>query len=180
MKNIFVVDGNLAIHPAKVKESDWKKAIFFAEIGGQSIVVKKGELTQISIDLTAYAGFETEEEAGFFQTKVRKEREKQRALRFLAKKSDGFQWKVGERVFSKDSLIEEVEKESEIGNLVVQKTAEFTDPDDDTPVTNQLGKRRICLLCDTEILCVKAGAGNVLCCDQETEVLNPRPLPSSD
>ncbi|MBE0415049.1 MAG: hypothetical protein IBX36_00705 [Dehalococcoidia bacterium] len=45
---------------------------------------------------------------------------------------------------------------------------------------NQLGKRFKCEVCGTEVLCVKAGEGSVVCCDKEMVLQKPRPLPSSD
>ncbi len=48
------------------------------------------------------------------------------------------------------------------------------------PVANQLGKRFKCSVCETEVLCVKAGDGSAICCDKEMEIQEPRPLPSSD
>jgi len=47
-------------------------------------------------------------------------------------------------------------------------------------VANQLGKRFKCPVCNTEVLCVKAGEGAVVCCDKDMEIQEPRPLPSSD
>jgi len=47
-------------------------------------------------------------------------------------------------------------------------------------VANQLGKRYRCAKCGTEALCTKAGDGVIICCDQEMEVQEPRPIPSSD
>ena len=47
-------------------------------------------------------------------------------------------------------------------------------------MANQLGKRFKCPICNTEVLCVKAGEGAVICCDKEMEIQEPRPLPSSD
>ncbi len=47
-------------------------------------------------------------------------------------------------------------------------------------MANQLGKRYRCPKCNTEILCTKAGEGVVICCGQEMEIQEPRPLPSSD
>jgi len=47
-------------------------------------------------------------------------------------------------------------------------------------MASQLGKRYRCQKCGTEILCTKAGDGAVTCCDQEMELQEPRPLPSSD
>jgi len=45
---------------------------------------------------------------------------------------------------------------------------------------NQLGKRFKCQSCGSEVLCTKAGEGTVNCCNQEMEIQEPRPLPSSD
>ena len=45
---------------------------------------------------------------------------------------------------------------------------------------NQLGKRYKCSVCNTEVLCTKAGDGSIMCCDKEMEMQEPRPLPSSD
>ncbi len=47
-------------------------------------------------------------------------------------------------------------------------------------MASQLGKRYKCLVCGTEILCVKAGEGVMICCGQEMEVQEPRTIPSSD
>jgi len=47
-------------------------------------------------------------------------------------------------------------------------------------VANQLGKRYRCAVCGTEILCTKAGEGVAKCCDQEMEIQEPKPIPSSD
>ena len=45
---------------------------------------------------------------------------------------------------------------------------------------NQLGKRFKCPVCSTEVLCTKASEGTIICCGQEMEVQQPRPVPSSD
>ncbi|MBM3926665.1 MAG: desulfoferrodoxin [SAR202 cluster bacterium] len=47
-------------------------------------------------------------------------------------------------------------------------------------MANQLGKRYACKKCGTLVLCVKAGVGVAVCCDQPMEVQAPRSLPSSD
>ncbi|MCJ7744060.1 MAG: hypothetical protein MUO99_05820, partial [Dehalococcoidales bacterium] len=47
-------------------------------------------------------------------------------------------------------------------------------------VASQLGKRYRCKVCGTEVLCVKAGEGSVNCDGQEMELVQPRPIPSSD
>ncbi|MBI4497811.1 MAG: hypothetical protein HY689_07935 [Chloroflexi bacterium] len=45
---------------------------------------------------------------------------------------------------------------------------------------NQLGKRYVCEICGTEILCTKPGAGEVGCDGQPMKLQVPKPLPSSD
>ncbi len=41
-------------------------------------------------------------------------------------------------------------------------------------------KRYKCEECGTEALCTKAAEGQPTCCDKEMEVIEPKPLPSSD
>jgi hypothetical protein len=45
---------------------------------------------------------------------------------------------------------------------------------------NQLGKRFKCSVCNTEVLCTKAGDGEVQCCGKVMAAQEPKPLPSSD
>ena len=47
-------------------------------------------------------------------------------------------------------------------------------------VANQLGKRFFCEVCDTEVLCTKAGQGAVQCCGKDMVLREPKPLPSAD
>ena len=47
-------------------------------------------------------------------------------------------------------------------------------------MANQLGKRYRCAKCGTEVLCTKAGQGEVICCDQAMNTQEARPIPSSD
>jgi len=47
-------------------------------------------------------------------------------------------------------------------------------------VVSELGKRYRCQVCGTEVLCVKAGPENIVCCDQEMELQEPKTIPSSD
>lgn len=47
-------------------------------------------------------------------------------------------------------------------------------------VANQLGKRFFCDVCDTEVLCTKAGVGAIQCCGKDMELREPKPLPSAD
>ena len=44
----------------------------------------------------------------------------------------------------------------------------------------QLGKRYLCQVCGTEVLCNKPGAGSLVCCDKEMGLKEEKPLPSSD
>jgi desulfoferrodoxin-like iron-binding protein len=47
-------------------------------------------------------------------------------------------------------------------------------------VATELGKRYRCKVCGTEVLAVKAGEGTPNCDGQDMELLQPRPVPSSD
>jgi desulfoferrodoxin-like iron-binding protein len=47
-------------------------------------------------------------------------------------------------------------------------------------MATQLGKRYKCEVCGTEILCIKAGAGPVICCGKEVTSQEAKPIPSSD
>jgi len=47
-------------------------------------------------------------------------------------------------------------------------------------VASQLGKRYKCEVCNTEILCIKAGAGQTECCGKPVKLQEPKPIPSSD
>ncbi len=47
-------------------------------------------------------------------------------------------------------------------------------------MASQLGKRYRCEVCGTEILCIKAGPGEVVCCGKEVVLQQPKPIPSSD
>ncbi|MFH0769562.1 MAG: hypothetical protein V1932_08410 [Chloroflexota bacterium] len=47
-------------------------------------------------------------------------------------------------------------------------------------MASQLGKRYRCSVCGTEVLCVKAGTGVVICCGKQMEVKETKPLASSD
>lgn len=47
-------------------------------------------------------------------------------------------------------------------------------------MASQLGKRYRCTVCGTEVLCVKSGESNLVCCGQEMEIQEPRTIPSSD
>ena len=47
-------------------------------------------------------------------------------------------------------------------------------------MASQLGKRYVCEVCGTELLCVKAGAGVMTCCDKEMQLQQPKTIASSD
>ena len=47
-------------------------------------------------------------------------------------------------------------------------------------MATQLGKRYRCAKCGTEVLCTKAGDGDLSCDGQPMEVQEARPVPSSD
>ena len=44
----------------------------------------------------------------------------------------------------------------------------------------KLGKRYRCEACGAEVLCTKAGEGNLECCDRVMQTQEPKPVPSSD
>ncbi|MFC1952733.1 desulfoferrodoxin [Chloroflexota bacterium] len=47
-------------------------------------------------------------------------------------------------------------------------------------MASQLGKRYKCQVCGTETLCVKTGVSDIVCCEQEMEIQEPKTIPSSD
>lgn len=47
-------------------------------------------------------------------------------------------------------------------------------------MANQLGKRYVCAICGTEVLCTKTGTGEVQCDGAPMTLQVPKPLPSSD
>ena len=79
LKEIFVVDGNLAIHSVKVPLPEWedKSGVFPAQLGSQSIIVQRGGWTKF----TTYASFETREETEGFILGVKKVREMEKERR---------------------------------------------------------------------------------------------------
>jgi len=44
----------------------------------------------------------------------------------------------------------------------------------------QLGKRYLCEDCGSEVLCKKPGSGDFNCCDKNMQLIEAKPLPSSD
>jgi desulfoferrodoxin-like iron-binding protein len=60
-----------------------------------------------------------------------------------------------------------------------------TQPQDGSPmevrrVSNELGKRYQCATCGTEVLCVHAGEGSLMCCGERMQTKGPQQLPASD
>ena len=47
-------------------------------------------------------------------------------------------------------------------------------------MANLLGKRFVCEVCGTQVLCTKAGDGTAQCCNKEMTLQQPKPLPSAD
>jgi hypothetical protein len=47
-------------------------------------------------------------------------------------------------------------------------------------MANTLGKRYQCAKCDAQILVTKAGDGELECHGEKMQLLQPKPLPSSD
>ena len=47
-------------------------------------------------------------------------------------------------------------------------------------MANLLGKRYACAECGAQVLVTKAGDGTLACHDHSMEVMQPKPLPSSD
>ena len=47
-------------------------------------------------------------------------------------------------------------------------------------MSNQLGKRFQCETRNTEVLCIKAGEGAIVCCGKAMELMQPKVLPSAD
>lgn len=50
----------------------------------------------------------------------------------------------------------------------------------DAETAVQLGKRYRCEACGAEVLCTKPGDGPIVCDGAVMEIMEPRPLPSSD
>lgn len=47
-------------------------------------------------------------------------------------------------------------------------------------MASEMGKRYSCAVCESQVLIVKAGEGDLECHDQPMETVEPKPLPSSD
>lgn len=65
MKQVFIVDGAMEIHPLEISASDWEKEVFTASLeDGQPIVAKRSDSTARFI---TYIAFETEAGAVKYQ-----------------------------------------------------------------------------------------------------------------
>jgi desulfoferrodoxin-like iron-binding protein len=47
-------------------------------------------------------------------------------------------------------------------------------------MANALGKRYSCATCGSEVLCTKAGAGEIVCCGKPMKTQEAKAIPSSD
>jgi desulfoferrodoxin-like iron-binding protein len=47
-------------------------------------------------------------------------------------------------------------------------------------MANALGKRYSCATCGSEVLCTKAGTGEVVCCGKPMKTQEAKAIPSSD
>jgi len=111
---------------------------------------------------------------------------KEKALNSLRNQPDNFRWAIKDTILERDGLIREVETSSEIGVTIIGLMLGISSmpgidlPDKNDSSKNMLGKRYRCLLCGTEVLSTKAGAGRVSCHEQLMASVEPRQLPSSD
>ena len=104
-----------------------------------------------------------------------KAEDKKKALEFLGEQKDEFRWNIDGKMYSKTTLVDNINEGSEFGANVVKLVGGFGKADG-----NALGKRIRCLICNTELLVTKGGPGKASCCDQDMVVLAPRLIPSSD
>lgn len=65
VKEVFIVDGNLAINPVQVPLTEWEdpSGYFFATVGGQLVMALRGGWDET----TTYAGFGSQQEAEEFR-----------------------------------------------------------------------------------------------------------------
>lgn len=105
--------------------------------------------------------------------------DKDTALEVIASRAENFRWVVDDIAFTRDRIIENIKAESWAGTrfiaLVKERSMEVEDKS-----TNLLGKRYVCLVCETQALTTKAGPGRIQCCDQNMEPVKPRPVPGAD
>lgn len=109
--------------------------------------------------------------------------DKDTALEVIASRAENFRWiiKIGDKEvsFKRDEIVENIKAGSETGARFIALVKERSmDPEDNSP--NILGKRYVCLVCETQALTTKAGPGRIQCCDQNMEPVKPRPVPGAD
>lgn len=104
---------------------------------------------------------------------------KEKALRALNQRPETFRWAINGTVYTKAELIKQLETEPASGTVITDLAKTLSNLEDGVP-TNMLGKRYRCLVCQTEALATKAGAGKISCCGQLMEVMEIKRLVSSD
>jgi len=105
----------------------------------------------------------------------------ERVLAFLDRKPKQFLCTINGVTMGKGQLLAAVDKRD-------APVLDFLDPFSTTTSDgmSHLGKRYVCLVCGTQILCVKPkgeekeGGKIPTCCGQTLESVEPKPMPSSD
>lgn len=105
--------------------------------------------------------------------------DKEKAQKVINQRPENFRWTIGGMTYSKSELLRKLDEEPGNGTTVTDLAKMLKDLEDGA-VTNMLGKRYQCLVCGTTVLTTKAGPGQICCCEQAMEVLEPKPIPSSD
>ncbi len=93
---------------------------------------------------------------------------------------DNFRWTIEGRTFIKNDLLTEIKKKSPLGIKFISLITGNIGNLEKNGVSNTLGKRYKCLVCDSEVLATKVGPGRIWCCGQPMTVQEPKPIPSSD
>lgn len=106
-------------------------------------------------------------------------RKKARTLELIALRPENFQWLFRGTLYNKEQLLGEVSGETETGKLLIL-AAEGIGVEPAKQGSFMLGKRGVCLKCGTELLVTKAGKGLMVCCQQNMDIKQPKPIPSSD
>ena len=105
--------------------------------------------------------------------------DKEKAQKALNQRPETFRWTINGTTYAKSELIKKLGTEPESGTTITDLAKNLKDLEGGE-VTNTLGKRYSCLVCGTGVLATKAGNGKICCCEQFMEVLEPKPIPSSD
>ena len=101
------------------------------------------------------------------------------ALEVIASRPENFRWVVSDLIFKRHEILENIRSDSKTGARFVALVKERgMEPEDNS--SNILGKRYLCLICDTQVLTTKAGPGRIQCCGQNIEQVKPRPVPGAD